>query len=69
MNHASDDRYEESALVDGFDYDLQVWVRDGLCEHVGLNRDLYGDLPWLEARVRAFGLEGHLERLKAGREP
>jgi hypothetical protein len=50
--------------VDGFDYDLQVWVKDGICEQVGINRDLYGGMPWLQARIQAFGLEEHLEQLQ-----
>jgi hypothetical protein len=63
MSRCPSDQYENNLLVDGFDYDLQVWVKDGICERIGFNRDVYGGLPWLEARVQAFGLEGHLERL------
>jgi hypothetical protein len=64
MSRCSSDQFENNLLVGGFDYDLQVWVKDGNCEQVGINREVYGGLSWLEARVQAFGLEGHLERLQ-----
>jgi hypothetical protein len=63
MSRCSSDQIEFELLVDGFDYDLQVWVKDGICEQLGFNRDLYGSLSWLKARIQAFGLEGYLERL------
>jgi hypothetical protein len=64
MSQCSSDQFENDLLVDGFDYDLQVWVKDGICEQVGINRDLYGGMPWLQARIQAFGLEEHLEQLQ-----
>jgi len=60
----SSDLYREGELVQGFDYDLQAWVRDGVVLSVGLNAASCSGLPWLQARVRAFGRENHLERLK-----
>jgi len=63
MRHSSD-LYVEGELVQGFDYDLQVWVRDGRVVPVGLNAAPFESLSWLEARLRAFSRENHLERLK-----
>ena len=63
MSRESNNCYEAGLLVDGFDYDLQIWVKDGRCEQIGLNCALYGGLSWLEARLQAFGLEEHLKPL------
>jgi len=60
----SSDVYQKGELVQGFDYDLQVWVRDGVVLSVGSNAATCSGLPWLEARLRAFGRESHLERLR-----
>ena len=32
-----------------FNYELQVWVRNGICTDVGLNRDLYCGLKETDA--------------------
>jgi len=55
MSRTSVDVYQNEKLVNGFDYDLQVWVRDGVvCSDVGMNRELYGGMNWENARKKAM---------------
>jgi len=47
-------------LWDGYDYDLQVWVREGcILGAPGLNAATYGGMMWRDARALSFGKEQH----------
>ncbi|GGJ44404.1 hypothetical protein GCM10008938_33250 [Deinococcus roseus] len=51
--------YHNGKLVNGFDYELQVWVVNGICDHVGLNRERFGGKPWETARLEMLGEKLH----------
>ncbi len=38
---SSDELAEDGTILNGFDYSLQVWVLNGICQDVGLNSDKY----------------------------
>lgn len=47
-------------LWDGYDYDLQVWVREGhVLEELGLNAATYGGMMWRDARALTYDEEQH----------
>jgi hypothetical protein len=33
---------EEGTVLSGFDYNLQVWVKDYICQNVGMGEEFYG---------------------------
>lgn len=52
---STDELAPDGSILNGFDYNLQVWVRNGICEGVGLNSDKYvgqrvADIPGHEVR-------------------
>ena len=47
-------------LWDGYDYDLQVWVREGrVLGEPGLNAATYGGMMWRDARALTYDEEQH----------
>ena len=38
---STDELAPDGSILNGFDYNLQVWVKDGICQDVGLNSDKY----------------------------
>ncbi len=38
---SSDELAADGTILNGFDYNLQVWVKAGICQDVGLNSDKY----------------------------
>jgi len=47
-------------LWEGYDYDLQVWVREGrILEEPGLNGATYEGMMWRDARALAFDEAQH----------
>jgi hypothetical protein len=47
-----DELAADGTILNGYDYNLQVWVRAGICEDVGLNSDKY-------AGQRVASIPGH----------
>ena len=41
MSRISSDEVVNGTVKTGFDYSLQIWVKDFICQDVGLNRDKY----------------------------
>ena len=41
MRMGQDFRDDKGILKDGFDYELQVWVKNYICQDVGLNKHKY----------------------------
>lgn len=43
MSRTSRDQFDKTGqLINGFDYDLQVWVKDGICINVGIGKEHAG---------------------------
>lgn len=42
MSRQSSDEIKDGRVYNGFDYALQVWVINGICQPVGLGRALAG---------------------------
>ena len=38
---STDELAPDGTILNGFDYNLQVWVLAGICQDVGLNSDKY----------------------------
>ena len=53
---STDELAPDGSILNGFDYQLQVWVEGGICLPVGLGREYAGqriaDLPGHEVRGR-----------------
>ena len=51
---STDELAPDGTILNGFDYALQVWVKDGICLPVGLGREYTGqriaDIPGHEVR-------------------
>lgn len=52
---STDELASDRTILNGFDYNLQVWVLGGICQPVGLNSDKYvgqrvADIPGHETR-------------------
>ena len=41
MSRISNDIIVNGIVKNGFDYDLQIWVKNYICQDVGFNRDKY----------------------------
>ena len=41
MSRISRDEKVNDIVKNGFDYDLQIWVKDYICLDIGLNRERY----------------------------
>ena len=53
---STDELAPDGSIHNGYDYNLQVWVRSGICQDVGLNSDKYvgqkvTDIPGHEVRA------------------
>lgn len=59
MRH-SNDQYQDGQLINGYDYQLQVWVQDGICDDIGLNSHRFKGKSWREARIELLGEKAHL---------
>ena len=44
---SNDELAPDGTILNGYDYNVQVWVEDGICLAVGLGRD-YAGLPIAE---------------------
>lgn len=55
----SNDKYQDGKLLHGFDYQLQVWVKDGICDDIGLNSHRFKGKMWLDARLEMLGEKAH----------
>jgi len=58
MSRFDKDHYKDGEIFNGFDYDLQVWVKNGIvqiCGHLspecGCNQRKYAELPVARARI------------------
>ena len=38
---SADEIGKDGSVVNGFDYELQIWVQDGICLNVGAGRAMY----------------------------
>ena len=38
---STDELATDGTILNGYDYNLQVWVLNGVCQDVGLNSDKY----------------------------
>ena len=52
---STDELATDGTILNGYDYNLQIWVLDGICQDVGLNSDRYAgqkvaDIPGHEVR-------------------
>ena len=52
---STDELAPDGTILNGYDYNLQVWVMGGICQDVGLNSDKYEgrkvtDIPGHEVR-------------------
>ena len=52
---SADEIGKDGSVVNGFDYELQIWVQDGICLNVGAGRAMYAgrlvkDVPGHEVR-------------------
>lgn len=47
-----DELAKDGTILNGYDYTLQVWVKDGICQDVGLNSDKY-------AGMKVASIPGH----------
>lgn len=52
---SGDELNTDGSILNGFDYNLQVWVKDGICEPVGSGKEYAGqkvnEIPGHEVRV------------------
>jgi hypothetical protein len=60
MSRISGDEIRDGRVFNGFDYELQVWVRDGIITDVGLGADKYArrsifEIPEAEQAWRREG--------------
>lgn len=55
MRESRDELADDGTILNGFDYRLQVWVEDGICQDVGSGRRFAGqpvkDVPGHEVRI------------------
>lgn len=55
MRTSNDELASDGTILNGFDYNIQVWVKDGICLDVGSGKEHQGkkikDVPNHEVRL------------------